>query len=162
MRLIARLFVAAFALAAAVTAGFLFIVIAGLTEPAMQELFAGLGFAGFFALFDAIWSEGSPDAMVLAIGAALWTLTLTVVVLPPVIAAVVGEIGGFRSSVWYGGASGAVSAAVPWAARAWTGQASEAELRITLILFLAGCLSGLVYWLIAGRSAGAERSEQRA
>ncbi|MBB4019161.1 hypothetical protein GGR16_004208 [Chelatococcus caeni] len=157
MRFLARLAVVAFALGAAITAGFIFMVIAGLGEPAMHELIAGLGFAGFFALFDAIMSEGAPDAAALAIGAALWTMALMVLVLPPVVAAVVGEIGGWRSFVWYGGASGAISAAVPWAAGA--GRAGEGELRITLLLFLTGTLSGLVYWLIAGRTAGVERGE---
>lgn len=160
MRFLVRLAVVAFALGAAITAGFIFLVVASFGEPAMHELIAGLGFASFFALFDAIMSEGAPDVAALAICAALWTMALMVLVLPPAVAAAAGEIGGWRSFVWYGGASGLISAAMPWAAGA--GRAGEGELRITLLLFLTGSLSGLVYWLIAGRTAGIERSEPAA
>ena len=157
MRFLVRLLIVSFALGAAVTAGFVFLVIAALGEPAMQQLAAGLGFASFFALFDAIVSEGAPDTAAFAIGAALWTMALVVLVLPPAIAALVGEMAGWRSYAWYGGASGAISAAAPWVAGA--DRAGEGELRITLILFLAGALSGLVYWLLAGRAAAEGRSE---
>ena len=73
----------------------------------------------------------------------------------------------FRSGLlWYGAGCGLLTAALPWLTRGAvrsrdTGRNSglnpdllAAEARLTLILFVVGAGAGLVYWLIAGRSAG--------
>jgi hypothetical protein len=55
--------------------------------------------------------------------------------------------------------TGALTAALPWLARSRVSDvALAAEGRITALLFLAGAASGLVYWLVAGRSAAAPRA----
>jgi hypothetical protein len=63
--------------------------------------------------------------------------------------------------LWYAGGAGAVTALLPWLGRARVGRFAEAALqaegRITALLFLTGATTGLVYWAIAGRSAGRRR-----
>ncbi|MDJ1159752.1 hypothetical protein QNA08_16120 [Chelatococcus sp. SYSU_G07232] len=157
MRFLARLILVPFGLGLAVAAGLLFLIIGGMSEPAVAELVAGVSLAGLFAFLDEVAAGRADAAAALLLG--LWSLTIGVVVLPPLVVAVIGEIAGWRSYVWYGGATGVLTAAVPWVARGGAGAASAGELRITLVLFLTGVVAGFVYWLVAGRNAGADRKE---
>lgn len=155
MRLLERLILVPFGLGLAIVVGFLFLVIAGMSEPAMAELVAGLSFAGLFAFLDGVAGSSRPEEAAGVLFFGLWTLAMAVVVLPPLIVALVGEMAGWRSFVWYGGATGLATASLPWLMRGTvTGPASAGELRITLVLFLTGAVSGLAYWAVAGRSAG--------
>ena len=101
-----------------------------------------------------------PDARAVALFTAFATGVFAILVAPPALVAVIGEVLGWRALLWYAGGSGALTALLPWLGRARSGmaRATEAALpaegRITLILFLTGAASGLVYWAIAGRSAG--------
>ena len=79
-------------------------------------------------------------------------------VLPPAFVALLGEILGLRSFVWYGFGCGALTAALPWLHRGserWSQSgALGAEGRLTALLFVTGAVAGLTYWLVAGRTAG--------
>ncbi len=80
---------------------------------------------------------------------------MPLLVLPPAFTALIGEVAGWRSFTWYGRAAGALAAAQPFLARPRGAQALlPAEGRIATILFLAGAVAGLVYWLVAGCGAG--------
>jgi hypothetical protein len=75
--------------------------------------------------------------------------------MPPIFVALVGEIAGIRSFIWYGFGTGALTAIIPWISRGESVDAIPgAEARLTMLLFLAGAAAGLTYWLVAGRSAG--------
>ena len=53
-----------------------------------------------------------------------------------------------------GAITGLLTALLPWLMRGGAGPAGTGEGRVTAILFCAGGIAGLVYWLGAGRFAG--------
>jgi hypothetical protein len=164
MRLLGRLVLGALALALALPCGVLALAIGVLADPGLSAVAAVLGVAGLEAVFDAMGS-GLPDATGLALASmAAWALFI-LVALPPTLAALVGEVFRLGRLAWYGGASGALSAALPWVLRPGVPRISGAppaalvaEGRVTALLFVTGAVSGLVYWMVAGRSAGARRA----
>jgi hypothetical protein len=159
MRLLARLLMVPFGIGAAITAGIVFLVVAVFTNSAVGELFAGLSVASLFAFFDSFTALGEPDIAGQQLLLALWMFAVAVVAIPPTAVALIGELAGWRSFMWYSGATGAVSAAIPWLARGSAERATAGEFNVTLALFLAGALAGLVYWMIAGRTAGRARED---
>lgn len=155
MRLLGRLILGALALVLALPCGALALIIGVLADPGLSGVAAVLGVAGLEAFFDAM-ASGLPDATALALAsAAAWGLFL-LVALPPTLAGLVGELFRVSRLAWYGGASGALTAALPWFVRPGrvSTTALAAEGRVTALLFVAGAVSGLVYWMVAGRSAG--------
>ncbi|MBS7696827.1 MULTISPECIES: hypothetical protein [unclassified Chelatococcus] len=152
MRLLARFILVPLGIGCAVTAGLIFLMLAATFQPALAQLFAGLSLAGLLAFFDALTMTGDAEAPRGAL-LALWMLTVGFVALPPAVIAFVGEFAGWRSFVWYSGATALLTAALPWIARGST-EGTQGEADITLVLFLTGALAGLVYWATAGRSAG--------
>ncbi|ACL59355.1 hypothetical protein [Methylobacterium nodulans] len=159
MRLIGRLLVMGFALLLAIPAGAALLGIGTLADPVLRDLIGQLGLYGI----EAIWSELAagypPDAgmveAVLDVGRAL----LLLLAVPPALNAVVGEVLGWRSLAWYAGATGFLTALLPWLMRGTraagaAGPSGIAEGRVTALLFVAGAAAGLAYWLVAGCSAG--------
>ena len=163
LRTLWRLLLGCFALSLAVPFGAMVLVLAVLSDPDLRGAFGRLGVA---AVRSGVWSlvaELSPDTIVDAVTGATKAL-LILVALPPLLAAIVGETLRWRSSTWYWGASACLTALLPWTARAGlhlpaatNPAALPNEGRLTAILFVAGAASGLVYWLIAGWSAGRRR-----
>ena len=156
MRTIARLFLLVLGLAFAVPAGGVTLLVGAFAEPSARDLLV----SGGIALLDAIFTEasqgGAPELLAGSVAFGLWALTMTIVVAPPAFTALIGEVVGTRSFVWYGGACGLTTALLPWLMRSRGTVAGLAgpEGRLTALLFLSGAVAGLVYWLIAGRSAG--------
>jgi hypothetical protein len=156
VRLLGRLVLIPIGLGLAIPFGFLVLLIGAAFDPTARDLLGALGLAGLDAIADAFAEGGAPDARAVALMVDLWTGLLVLLVAPPVAAALLGELAGWRSFAWHGGATGAFTAALPWLSRSrLSEQALPAESRITALLFLAGAVSGLMYWMIAGRGAAA-------
>lgn len=157
MRLLGRLLLGAFALVLAIPCGVLVLTAGALIDPVSRDLVGHLGIvAAITALVD-LASGVAPDIALLALLAFTKALA-TLLVLPPTLGAVIGEMLHLRAPAWYAGASGLLTASLPWLVRRGTGPSSRqdalaAEGRVMAVLFLAGAASGLVYWLVAGRSA---------
>jgi hypothetical protein len=158
VRFLGRAFLFLFGLFLAIPAGLLALAVGITVEPAAQELIAALGVAGFEDFLLDLWGDGLSEAAPRSVFIRLWALSATLLVLPPALVALIGEIAGMRSFVWYGFGCGALTAALPWLGRGSgrfsNGSVLGAEGRITALLFLAGAVAGLTYWLVAGRSAG--------
>jgi hypothetical protein len=158
VRFFGRVFLFLFGLLLAIPAGLGALAFGIAVEPAAQELIAALGVAGFEDFLLDLWDDGMPDTVPGAAFIRLWALSATLLVLPPALVALIGEIAGTRSFVWYGFGCGALTAALPWLGRGGerfsNGGALGAEGRITALLFIAGAVAGLTYWLVAGRTAG--------
>jgi hypothetical protein len=156
--LIARTILIIVALAVAVAAGLVFLPIAALVDPVTRAAAAAFSACGIFALLVASFSWIGPERAGGAFLFALWTIAVTICVAPVLVVALVGEVAGIASGLWYVGATGLLAAGLPWIVRArHLGQAgadaaaAEVEGRLALVFFLTGALSGFIYWLIAGR-----------
>ena len=136
------------------SAGTAFLAIGGLMVPATRELAADLTIGSILAALAALASSDSPDRVWLAVAIAFWTLTAALLILPPLVSALVGELAGARSFVWYAGASGVLTAAIAWIGHAGGHGPNPTETKLLTLLFLTGAVAGLVYWLVAGRSVG--------
>ncbi len=154
----------------AITAGFIFLLIGGLAEPAGRKVLEGIGWIFLLAVrADAM--RGEPAASYVALATKIiWGATLAIVVAPALLTALIGEVGRLRSFLWYVLAPAILTAAIPWLARGARAAGSAAirdaatrsaatqtdEARLALLLFLSGALSGFIYWAVAGRDAGAK------
>jgi len=96
--------------------------------------------------------EVMADPLGIIFFAGLVTPALTA--LPAVIAAVVGEVFGLRSFLYYVVAGGLALAAIPVLA-ASGGETTVPAADYMTIFASAGFAGGAIYWLIAGRNAGA-------
>jgi hypothetical protein len=164
MRLVARLFLLFLGLVIAIPFGLAAMAIGIALEPTARELVGTLGFATLWQILADLAAGDLPDERAVALFTAFSTAALALLVAPPALVAIIGEVLGWRAFLWYAVATGAVTAALPWAGRARFGLARfseaalQAEGRITLVLFVTGAVAGAVYWLVAGRSAGPARS----
>lgn len=76
------------------------------------------------------------------------------VLVPALLVAIIGEVARIRSLVYYVVAGGAALCVVPLMARLGTFDGNMASLAtIWQVFATAGFAGGLVYWLVAGRSA---------
>lgn len=157
MRLLWRLLLGAFALLLAVSAGGVTLTVALLFDPGANAWLTQGALAGLDTALGDIAAGLPPEGFLLLV-AGLAQALFALVFVPPALTALAGEILGRRGLLWYGGGSGLLTATLPWlvrgAPRPGASGAAAAEARLTLILFVVGGCAGLVYWLIAGRSAG--------
>jgi hypothetical protein len=153
-----RVFLFCLGLFLAIPAGLLALAVGVVIEPAARELVAALGIAGVETLLSDLWEDSPAQFAMWEVFLGLWALSTTLLILPPALVALIGEIAGIRSFVWYGFATGGLTAVLPWLGREserWAESgAFGAEARITTLLFLTGAAAGLTYWLVAGRSTG--------
>ena len=159
--MLARTILVIVALAVAVAVGLVFLPIAVFVDPVTRAAGAAFSTWGIFALLAASFSWIGPDRAADVLLLALWTIAVTICVAPVLVVALIGEVAGIASSLWYVGATGLLAAGLPWIVRARhlddaraDAAASAIEGRLALIFFLSGACSGFIYWLIAGRGAG--------
>lgn len=157
-----RLIVMSFGFAVAAAAGAVFLPIAVLFDPVTRDAGLAVTMSGLFAVVDEALREGAPEEAISALGFVLWAVVIAVCVAPLAVAALIGEAAGVRAFVWYAGASGFLSAASPWIARAARGlerahAMNAIEGRFALLLFLTGTVTGSAYWFIAVRDGRMER-----
>jgi hypothetical protein len=152
------LLVIPFALLFAISAGSLFLLVASVVDPVMAALTGNTLFVAFWSLMDALSAVDDPTPVVEGAATGLGRLLFTFLILPPAFVALVGEVAGTRRLVWYGGATGVLTAMIPWLLRGSPRVGSSAELHVAVVLGLTGAVAGLVYWMTAGRSAGDVRA----
>jgi hypothetical protein len=149
-----------FAMAVAIGAGLVFLPVAALADPVTRAAgFALIEFA-VWALADADIADGIYGGGLAALIRLAWTAVMTVCAVPVVAVASIGEVARVRALSWYAGATATAAASAPWLIRAALHLPRAAdynfvELRFAFVFFLGGLISGSVYWLLAGRDAGA-------
>lgn len=158
LRLIWRTILGGFALALAIPFASVVLGASVVADPSLRAAFGDFIRVGFVSgAWDLLYSL-SPEVM-LDGALALAKLVLLVVTVPPMLTALIGETFRFRAAAWYGGASGVLSASLPWLSHPEVKASPHAaallgEGRVIGVLFVTGAASGLIYWAIAGRSAG--------
>lgn len=157
MRFLSRLLLGVVALLLAILAGSAALMLALLLDPAANAWLTRGALAGLDSALGDL-SAGLPPEGFLLLMAGLAKALFALLFVPPALVAVAGEALGRRGLVWYGGGCGLLTAALPWLVRGSPRPGAPglavAEARLTLILFVVGSCAGLVYWLVAGRSAG--------
>ncbi len=148
-----RLFRIIMALAVAIACAAIVFVVTALSEPAVRDMFGAVSLAALIAMLKDAAGGGDPAAMLDGLFG-LYMVVVTLLTVPPALVALIGETLGWRSYVWYAGATGAAMAAFPWIGRGLGRAGTEGEYRVTLVLFLTGIAGGFVYWALAGRVAG--------
>jgi len=143
-----------FGLLIAIGASGIFLMVASIVDPVMATLTGDTLLVGFWSFVDAVFSADDPEPVVTEAFLAVGRLAFTLLVFPPLLVAILSEVLGLRSLVWYAAATGVLTAAVPWILRGAARVGSPAELHVSLVLGLAGAVAGLVYWAVAGQSAG--------
>jgi hypothetical protein len=110
---------------------------------------------------DLMFSAAVVDPLIIAEGfaALLFDILPMLLLLPPLLTLLAGEILDIRSILFHAGLTGAVTAALPFLLRSAERAATPEEIRLSLALGIAGLASGTMTWLIAGRSAGFSRPE---
>jgi hypothetical protein len=155
MRSLRRAAIVAFAAVAAFGAALVFLPAAALIDPATRQASLRLAIAALAIATDWPNGGGIPAAVDF-----LWWILMLVSAFPILAAALIGEIARVRTLSWYVGATGFAAASMPWLLRTAlqlpraAADYNSIELRFAVIFFLAGLLSGLVYWLLAGHDAG--------
>ena len=154
-----RLIGVIFAIGVAIGAGLLFLPLAAFVDPVTRSSGLALMQLAVAAIVDAEVVDGLDDFSLTWLTGFMWMAVITVCVAPLVAVALIGEFAKMRTLTWYGGGTGIVAASAPWLIRVALRlpravEYSSVELRFALVFFFTGLLSGLVYWFLAGRSAG--------
>jgi hypothetical protein len=143
------------ALLLAIAASSFFLFIASFADPVMADLMGNTVFVGFWSLIEAIFEADDPGFLIAETLRDVSRVLFTFLVLPLLLVALVSEVTRARSLLWLAGATGLLTAAVPWILRGSPRMTSPAELHISVVLGLTGAVAGLVYWAIAGRGPAA-------
>ena len=160
---IRRLILVPTGLILAIAASFIFLLVAGLAEPAGRKVLEGVGWMFLLAMRSDAMRGDPPGSYLVLATRIIWGATIAVVVLPMLITALIGEIARLHSFLWYVCAPAILTPAIPWLARSARAAGSAAireaasrspeiqvdETRLALLLFLSGALSGFIYWVVA-------------
>jgi hypothetical protein len=156
MRLLGRIILIPLAiLIAAITAGF-FLVITGFVQPQLGGAIAEAAIRTMQILADSLMEDGEALDRFARLAKGLSTLTLAVMFLPVALVAAVAEV--FSLRWWIVQALGAalLTALLPWAMLPNLMAGTPLASSLTGVLAATGALAGSIYWMIAGRSAGAD------
>ncbi|MFC0284318.1 hypothetical protein ACFFJB_12040 [Camelimonas abortus] len=157
MGVIGRAFLVLFALCCAFAVCALMLGVVAVVEPGVGAM-AAFAFQTFIDRAFSLALDYDDPRAAFDLLARLWGVMAVLLAGPVTLVGLTGEIARIRSYVWYSGGAGAVTALLPWLARAGYGDGAVAgtwgEGRVTLALFLCGAMAGLAYWTVAGRSAG--------
>src|SRR6478735_7590589 len=143
-----------FALLIAIGASSLFLLVASIVDPVLALLTGNTLLVGFWAFVDEVFSAEDPGPIVAAAFDAVGRVVFTLLVFPPLLVAILSEVIRARSAIWYGAATGVLTAAIPWILRGSARVGWPGDLHVSFVLGLTGAVAGLVYWTIAGRDSG--------
>ena len=127
-----------FALLIAIGASSLFLLIASIADPVMAVLTGNTLLVGFWAFVDEVFSSDDPGPIVTAAFDAVGRMVFTLLVFPPLLVAILSEVIRARSAIWYGAATGVLTAAIPWILRGSARVGSPGELHVSFVLGLTG------------------------
>lgn len=157
-----RILVILVGMACSVAAGVIAMPALAIMNPVTREAGFTLFTTTILALMDSAIEpeDAAASFLLLAHG-----VTLAICFAPLAVATLLGELAGVRSWFWYACCCGFLAAAMPFLLRLWTGlerrtmapdsTTATAENHFLLLFFFVGLITGSIYWLIAGRNAGA-------
>ena len=159
MRRLARfLLLVPFALLIAIAASGAFLMFACLLDPLLAGFTGDALAVAWWTLTDMLLGGEDPAPFVAEAILGAGRLAASLLVVPPLLVALAGEVVGAHSLLWHAGVTGLLTGAVPFLLRGGGRGATPDELHVAAVLALTGAVAGLVYWLVAGRSAGSSGS----
>jgi hypothetical protein len=147
LRVFGRLFLIPLAILIAAIVSGSFLVITGLVQPQIGGAVTDAAIATLRTLVESLMEDGEAIDRFGRLAKGLSVLTVSVLFLPLALVAAVTEVFGIRWWIVQAVGASMLAALLPWAMM---------PTLMTGILAAAGALAGTIYWLIAGRSAGAE------
>lgn len=156
MRFLARLLLIPIAVAIAAFCALLFLGIVGMTRPEIAQAVAETAYQTMDQLFrtalageEAIIRYGQSFAL-------FSRFVVTVLILPVALTAAIAEVLAFRAYLFHALLTALVTAALPFALMPELIRGFAYASPATGLLAATGALAGTIYWMLAGRSAGAE------
>lgn len=140
-----------FALSALTT--FFAFMLGAIVRPDVGHVLFSFVWEALNAFVEIIIARSPEAAAHMSMGAVTWLL-LTLFVLPIVLTMAVCELFRLRSLTLQTVLTGALTLVLPLAALEVRRPLEAMEQHVSILLFLAGCAAGAVYWVLAGRSAG--------
>ncbi len=156
MRVFARLILIPLGIVLAAFAALVFLGIVGMTQPTVADALVTTAFKTMDRMFRTLM-EGEE-----AIKQFGWSLVLlsrfvvVVLLLPVTLVAVVAEFFAFRAWLFHAAMAALLTAAMPFALMPELISGFAFASGATGLLAATGALAGSIYWIVAGRSAGAD------
>jgi hypothetical protein len=154
MRIFGRLILIPLAIVLASFVAGTFLVVAGFAQPQIGGAVTDGAITTIRMLFESLFEEGEAVDRFARLSKGLTTLTLAVLFLPVAMVSAVSEV--FSLRWWFVQALGAafLTALLPWAMLPNVIGSTPLASSLTGLLAATGALSGSIYWMIAGKSAG--------
>jgi hypothetical protein len=156
LRFIGRLILVPLGIILAAFMAMMFLGIVAVVQPTAAETLTGWAMQSFRSLMDAI-NDGDAAVQAYALSVvSLSRIPIVVLLLPVAIVAAVAEVFAIRSWFLQMLLAALVTALAPFALAPEVMGRSPMASVLTGILAATGALAGTIYWMVAGRSAGAE------
>lgn len=156
MRFVGRLILVPLAIAVAAFCALLLLGIVGMTRPEIAQAIAETAFRTMDQLFRTAL-DGEEAILRYAASLALFSrFVVVVLILPVTLIAVVAEVFGIRAYLFHALFAALLTAAMPFALMPELIRGFAYASPASGLLAAAGALAGTIYWMLAGRSAGAD------
>jgi hypothetical protein len=154
MRIFGRLILIPLAIILASFAAGTFLVVAGFAQPQIGGAITDGAITTIRTLIESLFEDGEAVDRFARLSKGLTTLTLAVLFLPVAVVATVSEV--FSLRWWFVQVIGAafMTALLPWAMLPNVIAGTPLASSLTGLLAATGALSGSIYWMVAGHSAG--------
>jgi hypothetical protein len=156
MRIFGRLILIPLGLVLAFLISGAFLFIASFAQPALGGAIIEGAVATLTRLAESLMEDGSAADRFGRLAGGLSNLSISILILPAALVAVVSEIFGMRQWLVQAIIAALFAAVLPWAAMPNLMAGQPLASTITGLLLATGAIAGTVYWMIAGRSAGPE------
>lgn len=155
------------ALALALICGVLLLLYAFVIDSNLRDAaFTALIYSLHFTTNDFL-ANGETQNIFLLVAYLFRSIFISIIFAPLIIAILIGEAVSARSYVWYAGISGFLSSLAPWIIRAankssFDQNTDPIELKVSLLFFLIGAVTGLTYWFFAQIGANKDNDNVKA
>ena len=155
------------ALALALICGVLLLLYAFVIDSNLRDAaFTALIYSLHFTTNDFL-ANGETQNIFLLVAYLFRSIFISILFAPLIIAILIGEAVSARSYVWYAGISGFLSSLAPWIIRAankssFDQNTDPIELKVSLLFFLIGAVTGLTYWFFAQIGANKDNDNVKA
>lgn len=140
---------------AALTAG-AFLISAGFIQPNLGGALTDAAISTVRRLIESLMEDGEAAVRFARLAQGVTTLSIAVLFLPVALVAAVAEVFSLRFWFLQMLLAAALTAVLPWAMLPELMAGAPLASSVTGLLAATGALAGSIYWMVAGRNAGAD------